>query len=85
MAKLKCWKKEYVPSDKESSPIYANHKKGLWIERAGKQLGSFDNFESEKYPVTVQSTGGLEIEKKWFNDKKSANNYMRKYMKENKC
>lgn len=85
MTKLKCWKKAYPSQNKENSPIYANYKKGLWIQRAGKQLGEFDNFKSEKYPVIVQSTGGREIEKKWFEDKKEANRFMKSYMKEKRC
>lgn len=85
MSKIKCWKKAYAPQNKENSPIYANYKKHLWIQRSGKQLGEFDNFKSEKFPVVVQSTGGSEVEKKWFNNKKTANQYMKKFMKENKC
>lgn len=78
------WEVQYPAHNKENSPIYANFKKSLWIQRAGKQLGSFDNFQNEKFPVIVQGTGGNEVEKKWFDDKKSANSYMKKYMKENK-
>lgn len=78
-----CWKKAHNRLSKDSTPIYANHKKHLWIVRSGKQLGKSDNYTKEKYPVIVQSTSGAEIHTAWFDDKKSANKYMNKYMKEN--
>lgn len=78
---IRGWKIAYKRQDKENSHIYANYKKGLWIQRAGKQLGSFDDFNVEKYPVIVQSTGGSEVIKEWFDEKKKANKFMREYMK----
>ena len=85
MTKLKCWVKAYNSKSKSSSAIFANYKKHLWIQRAGKQLGQFDNFKSEKFPVLVQSTGGKEVETKWFSDKDSADKYLKDFMKRNRC
>ena len=81
--KKSCWKKAYNSNNRENSPIFTNPKKGLWVQRSGKQLGSHDNFHTEKFPVHVQGTSGREIETKWFSDKKTANKYMKRYMKEN--
>jgi hypothetical protein len=79
----KDWKIAYKTTDPENSHIYVNEKKSLWIQRAGKQLGSFDNFTEEKFLVLVQSNYGHDVEKKWFNTKKEANSYFRYYMRNN--
>ncbi len=76
----KDWKKKYSAKG-DSSPIYGNSKENLYIVREGKQLGRFDNFQDEKFPVIIQTTGGREIEISWFNTKSAANRYMRSYMR----
>lgn len=78
----KSWKIAYK-GNSERSPIYANYKKGLFIMRGSKQLGSFDDFKQEKYPVFIQGTGGKEIDTKWFSTKPMANKYLKSYMRIN--
>lgn len=79
----KDWVIAFKTSDKNASDIFRNVKTGEHIQRADKQLGGFDNFKTERYPVTVQSLGGAGIELRWFKKRVDANKWMRGYMRRN--